>query len=218
VKLPGQRAGKVDDRHATTADVLPTVADALGVDLRWHVDGRSLMGPPRSSSDPVVVSVFPDRQRVSMPFPDYVTGRDAQVGVMRFSEGPRTGWAGVYARGPHSDLFGRRVDALPSGPASGLRAHLESPDAFDSVQADGSSVPAFVAGSLDGAGDERLNVAIAANGVVDAVVPTYRSGDGIRFGGLVPPTAFRDGANDVRLYLVDDAGEVSPIEEVSGGS
>ena len=43
VKLPGQRAGRVDTRAARTIDVLPTIADVLGVRLPWRVDGRSLL-------------------------------------------------------------------------------------------------------------------------------------------------------------------------------
>jgi hypothetical protein len=42
VKFPGQRAGRVLDEHARTIDVLPTIADVLGVRLPWHADGRSL--------------------------------------------------------------------------------------------------------------------------------------------------------------------------------
>jgi hypothetical protein len=214
VKLPGQAAGKVDDRHATTADVLPTIADALGIDLRWKVDGRSLLGAPRPRSDPVVVSVFPDRHHVSMPFDDYVRGRDAQVGAMRFAEGTRGGWAGVYARGAHSDLFGRPVDALRRGTASGLRARLDHPDAFDSVNTHGSTVPAFVSGTLQGSPAGRVDVAFAVNGVVEGVAASYRSGDQTRFGGLVPPDSFRTGANDLRLYEVDRNSKDERLTEI----
>ena len=41
VKLPGERKGQVVDRHVRIVDVLPTIADALDVELPWKVDGRS---------------------------------------------------------------------------------------------------------------------------------------------------------------------------------
>jgi arylsulfatase A-like enzyme len=39
VKLPRQRRGRVDERYARTIDVLPTIADALDVQLPFDVDG-----------------------------------------------------------------------------------------------------------------------------------------------------------------------------------
>ncbi len=65
IKTPDQERGRIDDGRATTADVLPTVADALGVDLRWRTAGRSLLDPERSNA-PVTVSIFPSRKRRSM--------------------------------------------------------------------------------------------------------------------------------------------------------
>ncbi len=49
VKYPhGLRRG-VDSRPVSTIDVLPTIADVLGIRIPWHVDGRSLLGPiPKS--------------------------------------------------------------------------------------------------------------------------------------------------------------------------
>ena len=44
VKLPGQRmAQAVDDRRAQTVDILPTIADAIDLELPFEPDGRSLL-------------------------------------------------------------------------------------------------------------------------------------------------------------------------------
>ena len=53
VKLPGERAGHIDDYRAETTDVLPTIADALGMRVPWRVEGTSLLAsdrPIRTSS------------------------------------------------------------------------------------------------------------------------------------------------------------------------
>lgn len=42
VKLPGQAAGATSDRNVELVDVLPTIADVLGVQVPWKVDGHSL--------------------------------------------------------------------------------------------------------------------------------------------------------------------------------
>ena len=46
VKYPHQARGHEDRRSAETIDVLPTIADVLGIALPWDVDGRSLRSPP----------------------------------------------------------------------------------------------------------------------------------------------------------------------------
>ena len=47
VKLPHQAKGRIDDGDVDTTDIVPTIADELGMPLPagYHVDGRSLLGP-----------------------------------------------------------------------------------------------------------------------------------------------------------------------------
>ena len=42
VKLPHQRRGRIISRPVRTIDLLPTIADVLGIRIPWQVDGRSL--------------------------------------------------------------------------------------------------------------------------------------------------------------------------------
>jgi hypothetical protein len=42
VKSPGQRSGDVSDKEAETIDILPTIAEIVGVALPWAVDGHPL--------------------------------------------------------------------------------------------------------------------------------------------------------------------------------
>ena len=50
VKLPAQRRGKIISRPVRTIDLLPTIADVLGIRFPWPVDGRSLLRPPSQAS------------------------------------------------------------------------------------------------------------------------------------------------------------------------
>ena len=43
VKLPGQKTGRIVDTHITTEDILPTIADVLGVDIPWSTTGSSAL-------------------------------------------------------------------------------------------------------------------------------------------------------------------------------
>jgi hypothetical protein len=216
VKAPGQDRGEIDDRNATTADVLPTVADALGVELGWATDGRSLLSFPRPRTDPVTVSVFPTRERVSLPFDEYVERRDAEVAAMRFREGPGSGWGAVYAMGPDSDLFDRPVRALPRGPRSGARLELDHGDAYESVDPRDAELPAFVAGTLGGPARAGERLVVAVNAVIRGAARTYADGDEIRFGTVVPASAFRAGRNAVTVYAVTGEGRSRRLSPVAG--
>ena len=43
-----EAGGAVDDRVALGIDILPTIADHLGIETLWKLDGRSLLGTPRT--------------------------------------------------------------------------------------------------------------------------------------------------------------------------
>ena len=51
LKEPGQTEGSVSDADVTVYDVLPTMAEVLGVDLRWTLAGRSAFDAPPPSGD-----------------------------------------------------------------------------------------------------------------------------------------------------------------------
>jgi len=50
VKQPGQRRPGVDDRNWEHVDLLPTLAGHAQLQVPWPVDGRSALGPPRTTS------------------------------------------------------------------------------------------------------------------------------------------------------------------------
>jgi len=55
---------------------------------------------------------------------------------------------------------------------------------------------------------------VAVNGVVQGVAKSYGSGGEIRFGALVPASAFRHGKNEVAIFVITGAGKsrrLSPV-------
>jgi Sulfatase len=62
VKLPGEQDGRVVDRHVVTVDILPTIADVIGVKIPWKTAGSSALGAGPGSGTVKV-------QNVSAPYP-----------------------------------------------------------------------------------------------------------------------------------------------------
>src|SRR5213075_2841412 len=78
VKLPGLQRERVVNRHVVTVDILPTIADALGITIPWKTEGRSAL---RGGEGSPIVTV----NNFSAPYPVELAqrqaSRDRQLGL-----------------------------------------------------------------------------------------------------------------------------------------
>lgn len=210
VKLPGQSEGEgeVRDDNVMLVDVLPTVADALGVEIPWDVDGRSVFAAPRSSDRK------PFWNTAGQAEPIEIDGSEGRARLRRgFTDGfvdPDAGEVGLYRVGPFGDLVGTEPSEHAVGPPVAADVTLERAEMFERVGSD-PLVPALVSGWVDGAQiGEDEGVAVAVNGVIGGVSGVFPlQGHDRFFATMVVPSLLEEGENDVELYLVDrDAGTV----------
>ena len=213
VKQAGQRSGRVDDGAAHTIDLLPTVADAVGVRLVGSVDGNPL-GEPGARDAGVKVSSYTGNP-VEISFADFVRRRDAEVSrrLRLFGSG---GFEDVFASGPVEGLFGRRVGSVPGAGRAGFRVDLDLRSGFASFSPDAASVPAFLTGRLSGGAQGGEVVAIAVNSRIAAVTRSFRDADQIRVGAMVSPESFRPGANRIEAFAVSGAAPALRLARVGG--
>ena len=204
VKLPHERAGRIDDRPAETIDVLPTIADALGTPLPWRADGASLLAKrfPRRRKVTVVQRVGPS---VTASVASVIRGKYETLArkLATFGTGPESR---LFAIGPHArELLGRRPDRLPSVGAGSTRVSLA-----------GTTVR--LTGTISGGRPARagIDLALAVNGRIAAVTGTFRAGATVRFAAMAPESAFRRGRNDVVVYAVAQAGGRLALARLSG--
>jgi hypothetical protein len=117
VKLPGQRAGRIDDGLARNIDVVPTVARVLGLTLPWRADGRTLVGR-RLARDGTITVLKQDRSRVSAQLSTLRARRSRSLAeqIATFGSGSLER---AYRIGPHKELLGPR--ALVAHGASGAQ-------------------------------------------------------------------------------------------------
>lgn len=211
VKLPGQSSGSVSDSDVRTIDILPTIIDALSIDVDWQLDGRSMLvegsdrGPKRMMlTDGSVVESDPSFSRWDEAF-----ARKLRL----FADGDRID---VYlpSRGfpsgrPVADLPVKE-DRIAGTVAVNALAELRTADP-DSLLS-----PTHVTGSVRFTQPFSGNLAVAVNGVVAAVGPLVEGNDtGGRFSYFVPEDVFASGANTISFYAVSGAGdslELVPLE------
>jgi Sulfatase len=197
VKLPGQRAGAVEDAAVRTVDVLPTIAKAAGVDVPWRTDGMPADERTGGRSTPITLDIVGLRKG-GQPLETVLDTRAARERHER--ELLRHG---VYAIGPRPDLLGRRVGA--AGEGAGARATVDGPADFRAVAGDDAVLPAFVSGAVSGLEEDAV-LAVAVDGRVAATTRVYRDDDGLQYAALVPPTALSAGAHSVAVLEVLSGG------------
>jgi hypothetical protein len=216
IKAPGQSEGQVTDRNWEHVDLVPTVADLLGIKVPWEMDGVSQAGAeePRTRKEKWFFSKPGERQ----VFPGPENQAKALHGVTDELLKPADGYKGWFQFGPHGDLVGRRATQVGIGPAGAGSAKVEKLAEYAKVDPGGGTVPAQVAGqvSLAAGVPSRPVVAVAVNGVIAGVSETFREvrdaqgsqpkGPPDKFSAIALDTLFKKGGNRLELFVIDDSG------------
>jgi hypothetical protein len=207
VKLPGQRRGRIDDRLARTVDVVPTIANALRVEIPWRVDGRSLLRP--RPADGVVSVVAAGRSRVTARLRTLRAqrARTLRRQVAAFGTGS---FEAVLRFGSAPALLGGRVSSLTVRGGT-AEVELDRRSLLAAVDPTTGLVPTYLDAQVHG-GTPGRQVALAVNGTIAAVTRTYRQRGTVRFAAFVPERALRSGANTVEVYYV--AGREPVLEQL----
>jgi sulfatase-like protein len=217
IKAPGQRRGRVSRAYVRTIDILPTMADILGIRINWRHDGRSAFSrtirrrrivrlPTRDFSRIIKISAraIERRRRANLRRRIRTFGTGAQSKLV-FGDP----FASVYRAGPHRELLGRPVSTLAVARPGRTRARVANARLTRSVNLRSQLIPTHIAGTVSGGRrSARRDVAVAVNGVVQAVAHTfYLAGSGKEsFTVLVPEAALRQGRNDVRVFALSRRG------------
>jgi hypothetical protein len=216
IKAPGQAEGQANERNWEHVDLVPTVADLLGIKVPWEMDGVSQAGPeePRTRTEKWFFSKPGERQ--TFPGPENMA--KALRGVTDEMVEAGNGYKGWFRFGPHGDLVGQRVSQVGVDQASAGSAKVEKLADYGKVDPDSGLVPAQVSGQVDLAAGvpARPAVAVALNGVIAGVSETFREvrdaqgsqpkGPPDKFSAMALDTLFKKGDNRLELFVIDDSG------------
>jgi hypothetical protein len=200
VKRPGSRQPAVVDTHVQTVDIVPTIADVLGIRIPWHVDGRSVFGPGHSKR----VDFFTDRGPVRGDVDELARRRDVTLRRQVTLFGSGLTRPGVYGLGPDPGLLGRRLRTLRVTSASArVTIDEDIAELLGSLRLASNRIPGQIMGSISGSGARAGRpLAVAVNGRIAATSRTYPAGSVARFTAAAPESSFRAGRNDVRVFWI----------------
>ena len=204
IKFPKQEKGAIDNSSIETIDILPTMAEALGIRVPWKIDGRS-----------VLKSDAPRRLKRRMILEDGTNLIvDADLSLIQKSVREKLSIFGhtsedLFRVGLYPELIGQRVDRF-NVTRSTIKCDVYGRSYFNSVDLNSQFILSNIKGMLSGELQSLvlpLSVAISVNDVIAGVTPTYQDSQGkIRFSLVVSDKNFRSGQNRVRIYLVSKTG------------
>lgn len=214
--VPGTAADvgeqRVSYRNVETIDLVPTIADIVGVAVPWQTDGVSVLGHGAGRQQKKIfydsarqsTSVWADQPPLEGALARKFALFDGSENEYRLPKPPR-----------FAELVGRRLEDLAIVGGGGA-AEIEFLSEFREVPPGGESVPFDVSGRLGGVtGRGRPTyLAVAVNGVVRAVTHTWmREPEG--WLATPPLDAWRPQGNELRVFVVEPSQGGAVLRECS---
>jgi Sulfatase len=223
VKLPGQTEGEVDDSLVRNVDLVPTIADVLGVPAPRYVDGHSAFAPMTRAREHVTLVRRDFSRLVSIGREEWVRRRAAlsRWRADKFGTGAQSErvfgdpWASAYRIGPNRELLGDRVGT--PAPSTDLSAEMANAELVNDVDPRGPIAPTRVVGRIEGSPPGAVHaLAVAVNGRVRAVGRSFHlRGERPEYFSLnVPERALRRGDNRLQLLEVEPDGRLVSLLEI----
>ena len=214
VKRPGQRAGTAVDYHVQTVDILPTMADILGIRMPWEVDGRSALTDPGRTTVRMshIYRLSDFRPPETTPYRPLLARKEAAT-ARKIELVGAGDWSSLFVSAAYRPLLGRAVTTLSLAGSSSDRVEITD-EATRTLLARYDPALPFVPSPLPGriSGDGARvgrTLAVAVNGRIAAVATTYGVRDTTQFSALAPESAFRLGRNPVEIYWLEGADAAS---------
>lgn len=209
VKAPGQTEGEVVARHTCATDILPEIAKQLEIEYPWDVPACpekqvTVINSPSGEATVGVSTMLKQRRRL--------------VDRIQRVYGTDAGWGPTYRFGPRKDLIGTKVSDLVEVPrGNGVRAESERPNAVKRYDPASPSLHGLLQRGYLNKIPENQVLAVAVDGVIEAVGWTFK--DGLGFGPgfsiLLPPDSLKRGFNQVDIYLLKGGKKIQLVRDGS---
>ena len=198
---PGIAPGVIDDVRAETVDLVPTVADVIGLELPWDVDGLSLLDPARALRTDSVMLGRKGPVRFGIDGSEKLEAAAAKE--VWFPGGDP--WALTPPGWP--EWLGLSLSDMATVDVPEVSVTVNQQDLLESLPPEPDTLPVYLSGEIvldrTATGEEVL--VVSADGIVVAVTRVFEpEGPSARFEVLIPPSVLHTGENDVVVWLADD--------------
>lgn len=206
VKEPGQREAKIVRAPVETIDIMPTITDVLGLEAPDEFDGRSLL----AGNLPM------DRTR-RLPRDDNLEVGPEETPMLEVLEhkfelmGPFLEDLFALAPPGTAQLLERPVSEVELGVSLDADVRLASERAYADYDVDRKLCRCLIEGAVDGDVARGTPLAIAINGTIAGITQLTAKD---RFAAMVKPGSFRDGTNEIEVYVISgrgDGAELRPL-------
>ena len=203
VKAPGQSEPRVDDTNVQSIDVVPTIADLIGVDIPWSVDGLAAGSDAQLARDDQ--KLFRRITDDADPNPSQDVEVDGAAGLADMLElafpsiGPDDDpLAGLYGLSGHGDLIGQTY--VPTGEVS---RDTFGVDDLDRLRSEEQLVMVLTGTVAGGRVDDDAVVAVVDDRIAAVAPVVFRNIGGSAF-ALLLPLDRTTSLDQVRLALLRD--------------
>jgi hypothetical protein len=208
--------------------VFPTIADLIGMDIPWRVDGRAGSVDRSDADDARRLYRWKLNELVPATGLDHTmvdgdTGFDRLLDVSPAGNEPRDDLQ-LYRFGEWGSLVGQEAASFDVGEESELSLELRDADGeaigpeHFRVAAGQAVVPTYVRGELDGLATEDMleppELVVVVNGFVGGWGRAFTSKDVDQFFALVPQELFAIGTNEVEVFEVGGTPERPALRPV----
>ena len=217
IKLPHQQQGVVHDDNVESIDILPTIADALDIDLPWPVDGRSAFDDstlPRAKKTLYFAPNDGELKKHTFDADNPAKYASLEKKLAIFGSGKKTP-DGHFTIGPYGHIVGQSTADLPREPTADFAIDFRQAGHYDNLNLRRRrALPCYFSGSIRSQGSvgEPVHLAISVNGQIRAVTQTYRepTRENPQFYAIIPEDALRHGKNDIDFFAIHPGDGLQP--------
>ena len=212
IKLPQQTKGHIDDRNVETVDILPTIAELLYTKMKGKTEGKSFASSALPEK-PWKTFIVNSGEQIVLSANDYASLD--KVGYKLALFGPVEDKEWLFRVGPNSEIVGRALSSFNKIGTSQAKCDIDLINHYNNVNSKGKFLMARIDGKIlnqKQVSTTPVNLAVAINGVIQAVTTSFRERDTEQFSALLPESAFREGHNDVRVFMTQSSDNVALFE------
>ena len=225
IKTPFQQEGKASDQEVEIIDILPSIADLLGVDPPEAMDGHSVFSPafPDRTQKRIFNTSFTEKKQMEIPSETVrqETRKALKKQLRHFGSG-QSRPNGLFTIGQYPALIGKPIKTFVVGQDRHSAISIDQPERFTHVDLNTTFIPAYISGQFYSgatAAKPTPTLAVTINGTIQAVSQPWgplAEKDRGRWSALVPEEAFQQGHNDVEVFEIQRNGRKHLLLRPSG--